>query len=310
MTLTSGGNLLVGSSVDSGYKLDVNGISRFTGSSSLSAVFSNSGIDNYNSIELRGGTAGTAVNWQISKDNSTANAFELAPSTTAGGTTYSSPVFKILNSGAATFSSSVTATAFIPSYNTSYYATDGRISNYSASNYLYVNGNAGGGLFLKGEGDGTNNIRIESSTSNLISFQTNGSERMRITSGGNLLVGTTTDSGEKLQVSGSVKSSSSFIVGEMTYNSNQIYRNSANEMYVNYSGTGHTILGNATGNVSINAGTNPGYKLDVGGNARFSNKVNYTPIATPSSPSAGDVYYDSTSNKLRCYNGTSWNDLF
>jgi hypothetical protein len=36
-------------------------------------------------------------------------------------------------------------------------------------------------------------------------------------------------------------------------------------MYVNYSGTGHTILGNGTGNVSINAGTNPSYKLHVGG---------------------------------------------
>jgi hypothetical protein len=38
--------------------------------------------------------------------------------------------------------------------------------------------------------------------------------------------------------------------------------------------------------------------------------VRFIPIATPSTAEAGDVYYDSTSNKLRCYNGTSWNDLF
>jgi hypothetical protein len=38
--------------------------------------------------------------------------------------------------------------------------------------------------------------------------------------------------------------------------------------------------------------------------------VKFVPRATPSSAEAGDVYYDSSTNKLRCYNGTSWNDLF
>jgi hypothetical protein len=38
--------------------------------------------------------------------------------------------------------------------------------------------------------------------------------------------------------------------------------------------------------------------------------VRFIPIATPASAEAGDVYYDSSTNKLRCYNGTSWNDLF
>jgi parallel beta-helix repeat protein len=34
------------------------------------------------------------------------------------------------------------------------------------------------------------------------------------------------------------------------------------------------------------------------------------PQATPATAESGDVYYDSTTNKLRCYNGTIWNDLF
>jgi hypothetical protein len=39
--------------------------------------------------------------------------------------------------------------------------------------------------------------------------------------------------------------------------------------------------------------------------------VRFIPLASaPASPQAGDVYYDSTTNKLRCYNGTTWNDLF
>ena len=40
-------------------------------------------------------------------------------------------------------------------------------------------------------------------------------------------------------------------------------------------------------------------------------QVNFVPLgAAPSGAAAGDVYYDSSTNKLRCYNGTSWNDLF
>jgi len=37
---------------------------------------------------------------------------------------------------------------------------------------------------------------------------------------------------------------------------------------------------------------------------------NFAPTTTPSAANAGDVYYDSGTNKLRCYNGTIWNDLF
>jgi hypothetical protein len=39
--------------------------------------------------------------------------------------------------------------------------------------------------------------------------------------------------------------------------------------------------------------------------------INFQPkAAAPASPAEGDVYYDSVLQKLRCYNGTIWNDLF
>lgn len=38
--------------------------------------------------------------------------------------------------------------------------------------------------------------------------------------------------------------------------------------------------------------------------------MKFTPQTEPSTAIAGDVYYDSGTNKLRCYNGTIWNNLF
>ena len=42
----------------------------------------------------------------------------------------------------------------------------------------------------------------------------------------------------------------------------------------------------------------------------FSGAIRLNPSATPSGASAGDIYFDSSTNKLRCFNGTIWNDLF
>ncbi len=56
-----------------------------------------------------------------------------------------------------------------------------------------------------------------SNSANSFSFYNNGSERMRITSGGNVLIGTTTDNGYKLNVSGSIYSSSSIVSNGSMY---------------------------------------------------------------------------------------------
>jgi hypothetical protein len=212
------------------------GTSIFTTNSGLSAIFSNGGAaGNYNSIELRGGTGGTAVNWQISKDNSTANAFELAPSTTNGGTTYGSPVFKILSSGAATFSSSVTMGAGLRlSSNSSegeivgtagrglkFYTNDGNsnplnltsagnvgigttapFSQGSGATTMELAGNTYGQFFVSANSASIrgvvmarastlNDVYIASITNSPLLFGTNDTERMRITSGGDALIGWT-----------------------------------------------------------------------------------------------------------------------
>jgi hypothetical protein len=54
----------------------------------------------------------------------------------------------------------------------------------------------------------------------------------------------------------------------------------------------------------------PNQDLNTTSDVSFGSVV-FSPLSSaPSSPSTGQVYYDSTLNKLRCYDGTSWNNLF
>jgi hypothetical protein len=95
--------------------IDVGGTGTFSGQLSAtttnggtSAIFLNSGVQNSNGIEIRGGTSATAVNWKLEKDNTLSNAFQITPSTTNGGTTFSTPAFT-LTSAVACFSGTVCA---------------------------------------------------------------------------------------------------------------------------------------------------------------------------------------------------------
>jgi len=80
----------------------------------------------------------------------------------------------------------------------------------SASNAInFSNGSTTNWGYLLAE---SGKMVLGSGTSSNITFETNaGSERMRITSGGNVLIGTTSDGGQKFQVSGN-----SLITGETT----------------------------------------------------------------------------------------------
>lgn len=46
------------------------------------------------------------------------------------------------------------------------------------------------------------------------------------------------------------------------------------------------------------------------GTVQVNELLSLPPRAEPASGSAGDIYFDSTTSKLRCHDGTAWNDLF
>jgi len=99
MRIFSDGNIAINSTTNAGYKLDVNGTARVVGTSAGLRIESTSINQN---AELL--FASTATTWRIGQNIGTATDFEIYN----GGT-----LFKMNTSGAATFSSSVTATSLI-----------------------------------------------------------------------------------------------------------------------------------------------------------------------------------------------------
>jgi len=61
--------------------------------------------------------------------------------------------------------------------------------------------------------------------------------------------------------------------------------------------TGNTAV---AGTLSVTGAATLTASIDIGAFA------NFTPIAEPSTPAEGDVYYDSTAHKLKVYTGAAW----
>jgi hypothetical protein len=107
-------------------------------------------------------------------------------------------------------------------------------------------------------------------------------EKMRVVSNGNVLIGTTTDAGFKLDVNGNVRLNA---VLYFTNGNTQIFQ-SGNHMYF-----------------AVGGGVN---RMQI----KSTGQVRYFPLASaPTGQEKGDVYFDSTLNKLRVYNGTAWETI-
>jgi hypothetical protein len=187
MTLTANGRLLLGTTTEGTYLLDVNGSGRFSETSWITK--------NQNGV-----TSINLVNNDLNNDAGQALRFYFNTSTPLGGIIHQyntgtsaydldfkvwsgfSPVTRLFlngSTGAATFSSSVTATQFTSQ------GGRGTSYGYKLPDWQIYNTTSG----------------------NRLAFSDYTTDFLTITSGGNLLVGTTTDSGEKLQISGSLKAS-------------------------------------------------------------------------------------------------------
>jgi hypothetical protein len=164
MTLTSGGNLLVGTTTDIGQRLQVSGgyITQVDG-----------GVRTFLGYDGSGSLVGTTTNHYLRFITNDTERMRI----TSGGNVF-------VNS-------------------TSGYTATGRIG-------VVVNGSTQSIFGLQTGGvnkayffnDGSNTLIYSEDGSGYMAFGTANSERMRITSGGNVLIGTTTDNGARLQING------------------------------------------------------------------------------------------------------------
>ena len=126
-------------------------------------------------------------------------------------------------------------------------------------------------------------LYLGASSNNFLSFITNGSSRMDITAGGNVLIATATDAGGyKLQVKGlqQLKGDNTLLnFGEL--DTNNVYFQSLNtganasKGFVFYGAAEYMRIA-SSGNLLLNTTTDAGYKLDVNGTARISGALTAT----------------------------------
>lgn len=240
-----GGTTLIGTTTNAGYKLQVSGNIYNTGSAVLAAT----GGD----VLIRGtNNPLTATNrGNITLNGTASNIVAFTNGSTATGYLFQSTAdMQLFNNTASGFLSFYTNAALVgrftpggeflvgDTFNPYAFAGRGNITiTGSASTILgFTNGSTGTGYIFQTAAS----FEIVNVLNTYLAISTNASERMRITAGGNLLIGTTTDAGQRLQINSSLR---------------------------------------------------------------------LVPTSTVPTASAGAMYYDSATNKLKLYDGTNWVDL-
>ena len=198
MSLKTTGNLLVGTTTDNGSKFQVTGAATFS-SSVTAASFSipslSSGNGAYNFV-YSGNTSSRS--WRIVNDVVSFGDFAIQQSTTHTGSTYESKLYFNATGNVGIGTTSPAAKLHLVDSVESEIRTQ-----YSTTS---------SGKLITGNGFTT----IGSITNDPLVFVSNNTERMRFTNGGNLLLGSTSDTGEKFQLTGAGIVSGLFTVSGST----------------------------------------------------------------------------------------------
>jgi hypothetical protein len=226
-------------------------------------------------------------------------------------------------------------------------ATEYRLSDYVFSRVAIIDNNGGfaGGYNLTLSGTtpvhaATGSISGYYYSSGVMRFYvgpsassgTTAPERMRLTSDGELLIGTSSDAGAfVLQTSGSAYISSKLLIGTTSNSDNYAtVINGSNGLYLTSSDSTHAIEFKSPTGILGGLGDGGAYgmtqkaqlalyaadKINIatgGPNLRFvfhsNGGLKFVPQSDAPTAEAGTVYYDADDNKLKVYNGTSWVDL-
>ena len=290
MTINPSGNVSIGNSNNT-YKLDVSGTGRFT-----SRLFVDGNLSG-NNISFLKNTSSTGYGLSIQGGTSSNYALYIAD---YAGT----QIFQMLGSGAATFSSSVTAGGYLANGSTTITSP---IDTTSTKAYFDASSISGAALTLRADsvgrtlritsdGSGTvigafdansSGVNIGANTAHSLLFNTSGSERMRITSAGNVGIGTTSPA-YKLDLFDVNGTFSQFYQNDGTYNRRLI-------ITANATGGDAGITMNATSSVG---GDSFIFKTASAERMRISGANGYLGIGT-TTPGAPLSFADTTGNKIQ-----------
>jgi hypothetical protein len=335
------GKLLIGTTTVSTFALDVNGTARVTGAATFSSTvtatsFIKSGGTSSQYLMADGSTS-TLTN-PVTGTGTT----NFLPKWTSGSAIGNSQIFDNgtsvgINNASPSSIYVLDVNARDVSYNTRFYQPS---SSTSAYNSVFISGamtSANAYFGIGGSATGNTSFRdavvIGSQSSHPLVFNTSDTERARFTAGGNLLVGTTTDNGSRFQVSGAATFSSTLTVSSrLTLNgvgTSEIYTTDASGLYLTAATSGGMYIASesrfifrkatspfteymrieSTGNVcigTISSSASAILQADSTTKGFLPPRGTNTQMLAIASPATGLMFYDTTNNKLNCYDGTTW----
>jgi hypothetical protein len=231
LRINPNGNLLVGTTTDAGFKLDVNGTGRFT-SSVTATQFIASGGNNTTVFNSTSATTG----WVQMGMNNTSGSALLGVENSSGGTlatgtsAYATVLRNYTNTDLQIATNNIVRTTITSGGNVgigttapaaiiSGNETTLNVKGASASNVGSIVARSFGTTNLTTIGlaafDTINLTALYVESNSPLAIYTNATERMRITSGGNVLIGTTTSGASKLRIVGLPTSAAGLSSGDV-----------------------------------------------------------------------------------------------
>jgi hypothetical protein len=151
-------------------------------------------------------------------------------------------------------------------------------------------------------------------------FYTGAAEQMRITSGGDVLIGSTSGTGAKLNVTGLIRSRTGAATTDVNHDGTNgslasssslfLYANGANPLVL-HTNTIERMRIDSSGNVGVGTTANASAILDVQSTTKGFRLPNMTTTQKNaiSSPAAGLMVFDTTLSKACVYSGSAWETI-